>query len=42
MNLVQTNKYFKKINNQLCKLVSNINNVSYEINKQIDKIQEKL
>ncbi len=40
--LVKTIKHLEKINTQLCKMVSNINNLSFMINSKIDEIQEKL
>ena len=39
--LVKTIKNLEKINDdELCKMVSNINNVSFVVNKKIDDIQK--
>ena len=40
--LVKTIKDLEKINDELCKMVSNINNVSFVVNKKIDDIQKTL
>ena len=41
-NLVQSIKYVEQLNNQLCKLVSNLNNIVYACDKQIERINESI
>ena len=38
--LVKTIKNLEKFNGELCKMVSNINNLSFVVNKKIDDIQK--
>ena len=40
--LVKTIKNLEKIKGELCKMVSNINNLSFVVNKKIDDIQKTL
>ena len=40
--LVKTIKNLEKINAQLCRMVSNIGNVSFMINQKINDIQDQL
>ena len=41
-NLVQSIKYLEQLNTQLCKMVSNLNNMMFICDKQCERINENL